>query len=266
MNSFAGAVNVASLAFRTDLMIRRLAGSTVEDRGEWLVVHTPANPTFWWGNFILSRGLLRPGDGRRWNALFAAEFPQATHRAFGIDGTAGEVGDPAELTALQVTEDVSTVLTATAVRKPPTPEASCRPLTGHEDWLQAARLRGACYNTANTDGLTLFQRRTLAEQRKLTEQGHGAWFGAFVERQMVSALGIVTDRSGLARYQSVETHPKHRRQGLASHLVYLASCYATDGLGAHTLAIVADPDYQAIRLYRSLGFADVEHQVKLQTP
>src|SRR5438128_354895 len=78
------------------------------------------------------------------------------------------------------------------------------------------------------------------------------------------ALGIVTDGRGLARYQAVETHPEHRRQGLARALVLAAGELATDRFGVGTLVIVADPGYVAIDLYRNLGFVDRETQVQLQ--
>ena len=42
-----------SLAWRTDLALLLAAGSEVDDRGDHLVVRTPANPGFYWGNFLL---------------------------------------------------------------------------------------------------------------------------------------------------------------------------------------------------------------------
>ena len=68
----------------------------------------------------------------------------------------------------------------------------------------------------------------------------------------------------MARYQDVGTHPDARRQGLAAALVGQAGRYAIDELGAKTLVIIADPDEPAIRVYRSVGFADHETQLNLQ--
>jgi hypothetical protein len=36
--------------------------------------------------------------------------------------------------------------------------------------------------------------------------------------------------------------------------------------GIRDLVIVADPDYSAIRIYRSLGFADAEIQIQVARP
>jgi ribosomal protein S18 acetylase RimI-like enzyme len=263
-------VDVTSLGFRTDLMLRRLAGSDVIDRGDHIVVRTPTNPNFWWGNFVLMAAPPQRGDGERWRTLFAAEFPTAGHLAFGVDGTTGDAGDPAELTALGVTVERSVVLTAAALAPParPNTEATYRPLTGDDDWAQAGTLRHALYaaddGTGGPQTNDGFVERRLAELRGLCDRGHAVWFGAFTQGALRSMLGVVSDGSGIARYQDVETHPEHRGQGLASTLVHLAGAHAQRDFDAGTLVIVADPDYLAIGIYRALGFRDSERQVQLQ--
>jgi len=243
-----------------------MAGSVVEDRGDWLVVRTLANPTFWWGNFLLFPTPPATGDIRRWITVFRTEFPDAVHRAFGVDGTAGETGSQEELKSLGVTADVSIVLTATSLKEPPPPKAVCRRLAGTDDWAQALQLRLAVDNQPDTEAYRMFLRRRVQEAMALAERGHGAWYGAFVEGRMASALGIVTDGSGVARYQSVESHPDYRRRGLARRLIYEAARYAIGELAAATVVILADPEYHAIELYRSLGFIDTERHVQLHGP
>jgi hypothetical protein len=46
-------VHVISLGFQTDLMVRALEGSEVIDHPDYVTVRSPANPEFWWGNFLL---------------------------------------------------------------------------------------------------------------------------------------------------------------------------------------------------------------------
>ncbi len=46
-------MDVTSLAYRTDLTVLRLSGSEIADLGDHLVVRTPADPSYWWGNFVL---------------------------------------------------------------------------------------------------------------------------------------------------------------------------------------------------------------------
>jgi predicted GNAT family acetyltransferase len=90
------------------------------------------------------------------------------------------------------------------------------------------------------------------------------WFGAFLDDVLVSQLGLVSASPGLARFQSVETHPAHRGRGLASTLVHAASQFGFAELGAQTLVMVADPDYVAVRIYRALGFIDAEIQLQAE--
>src|SRR5919108_6510214 len=80
-------VRVTSLGFRTDVALRVLEGAQVTDRGDYLVVRSPDNPDFWWGNFILMGGAPQPGSAAAWLARFAAEFPAARHVALGADTT-----------------------------------------------------------------------------------------------------------------------------------------------------------------------------------
>ena len=80
-------MQITSLGFRTDLALLRAGGSTVEDRGDHLVVRSPHNPTFWWGNFVLLDAPAPAGRVDHWLEIFAREFPDAAHVAIGIDGT-----------------------------------------------------------------------------------------------------------------------------------------------------------------------------------
>jgi predicted GNAT family acetyltransferase len=83
---------------------------------------------------------------------------------------------------------------------------------------------------------------------------------------LLASLGLVPDGQGAARFQTVQTHPDARNQGLASTLVHHASKYGLKELAAKTLVIVADPDYLAIRIYRAVGFEDTETQIQLIKP
>jgi len=252
-------VEVRSLGYRTDLAILALEGSQVTDRGDHLVIRTPGNPDYWWGNFLLLRDL-KPGSGSGWMARFAAEFPDAQHMALGLDETDAGTVDPHELAGM--TMERNAVMTATSVHAPPHPntEAVFRTLEGDDDWRQSFELAAAVH-AGEPGGDAGFLTAQLAAKRALTEAGHGAWFGAFLDGTLVSQLGLITTRkTALARYQSVETHPAARRRGLAGTLVRHASATTLTG-DTKTLVMVADPDDTAIRVYRSVGFTVTESQL-----
>jgi ribosomal protein S18 acetylase RimI-like enzyme len=256
--AYARWVNVISLGYRTDLMLLEMGGAVVVDRSTHMVVRTPSNPGFWWGNFLLLASPLREGDAEHWTHEFAEYFPDAHHLALGVDGTDGEAGVGEELAQLGVTLEVHAVLTADEMPAPDRlpPGVDVRPLSGDDDWEQAARVRFACDQGDSSDAAHReFVEARQADLRRMCEAGYGAWFGAFVDGRMEAGAGLFTDGSGLARYQSVETHPDHRRRGLASALIQHAGHWGLTELRAATLVIVADPDYHAIDLYRRLGFS-----------
>ena len=256
-------MEVRSLGYRTDLAILALEGSQVTDRGDHLVIRTPGNPDYWWGNFLLLRDL-KPGSGSGWMARFAAEFPDAQHMALGLDETDAGSVDPGELAGM--TMERNAVMTAASVHPPPHPNTGAvfRTLEGDGDWRQSFELAAAVH-AGEPGGDAGFLTAQLAAKRALTEAGHGAWFGAFLEGTLVSQLGLIANKTGLARYQSVETHPAARRRGLAGTLVWHASATTLTG-DTKTLVMVADPDDTAIRVYRSVGFTVTESQLSFIRP
>jgi GNAT superfamily N-acetyltransferase len=138
-------------------------------------------------------------------------------------------------------------------------EAEVRPLAGDGDWAQRIALAQAVYDEGRPP--SEFVTRRAAAERRRCEAGLGSWWGAFERGRLLSACGVFTAGTGLARYQDVETHPDGRRRGLAGAVVAAAARHAREALDADTLVIVADPDEDAHRLYESLGFARTESQV-----
>ena len=41
-----------SVGYRTDLFVCAFDG-VVEERDRYVVIRTPSNPSFWWGNYLL---------------------------------------------------------------------------------------------------------------------------------------------------------------------------------------------------------------------
>lgn len=260
-------MDIRSLGYRTDVMLRVLEGGECVDHGDHLVVRSPENPQFWWGNFLLLAEPPQPGRAAGWLSRFAAEFPAARHVALGIDVTDRNLADPAGFQAAGLTFEHDVVLTAAAVHEPARPNraAQYRPLAGPADWQQVAALRAACYPDEEA-GAGSFVERRITTQRRLAADGHGSWVGAFTGGQLVAQLGIFSAGRGIARYQSVETHPAARGQGLAGTLVYQAGRRAMAELAATTLVIVAGSGHQAERIYRSVGFEVSEDTVSFERP
>jgi ribosomal protein S18 acetylase RimI-like enzyme len=262
-------VDITNLGYRTDLALLEASGSELTDRGEYVLVRTLANPTYWWGNFLLFGTPFTAGTVAARLERFRAEFPDAKHVAIGIDGVDGVVGGEDELIAAGLEVDRSTVMTASQVLAPARPNTSAqyRFLRVDDDWEQLAGLTLAASATSEIDAsYEEFNRRRALACRALVESGRAEWFGAFEGDRLLASLGLAPDGQGAARFQTVQTHPDARGRGLASALVHRASTYGLEEFGAQTLVMVADPDYLAIRLYRALGFDDAETQVQVAKP
>ncbi len=265
-----GGVEVLSLAWRTDLALLAQSGSEVEHHPAYVVVRTPQNPTFRWGNFVLLRRtpLLRdlPGLAARVEAL----LPGLGHHAVGIDDPSAGREDVDRLRQPGWRVAVDTVLTSDRVLPPRQLQRSAvvRELSGDRDWSQKVALDLACAEGAGPD-YELFATRRAGAERAAVESRHGAWFGAFDGDRLLAGLGIFCAGEGLARFQTVQTHPEARRRGLAQALLHHAGTHALGELGARTLVLVADPDHHALDLYLGAGFVRTERQVSaecLRTP
>lgn len=259
-----------SAAWHTDLALLQQSGSTVEDHGSFLVVRTPDNPAFHWGNFLLLDAPPAPDAVDGWLATFADCLPGVRHRAIGVDLPHGSVDDLAPLGAAGLEPDLSTVLTRPAAVPfdVAAPEGHVvRTLEGDDDWAQRLPLTVARYADEEGPGYADFVARRISSERVRCEAGHGAWWGAFdSDGSLRCTLGVFDAGGGLARYQDVETHPGSERRGLASAVLAAAGAHAADALGATTLVIVADPEAGAVRLYRRLGFTDTEVQLAASRP
>jgi ribosomal protein S18 acetylase RimI-like enzyme len=257
-------MNVSSLGFRTDLALLAASGSVVEDRGTHLVVRSPDNPSYFWGNFFLLAEPPVPGGEREVVDAFRTEFPLADHVSIGID--TAELSDDARAAfeAAGMTVDVATVLTATSLQPPREVDAEVRALDGDEDWEARARLSRQLHPSIPEERFLTYARQKNAQERRLVDAGRGTRLGAFVGDRLVSTAGIFVAEEGVARFQSVETHPDHRRRGLAAAVVHAAGQHALDRLGVTTLVIVADTDGEAVGVYRRLGFADAERQLMME--
>jgi ribosomal protein S18 acetylase RimI-like enzyme len=230
-------------------------------------VRSPTNPTYWWGNFLLFDDAPRPGDGERWERLFAeafAEHPEVTHVALAWDCTDGEVGEArTELVARGFELEATAGLVGTPDQIHPHPRANAEvevvaldPAPGRDEglWeqvteLQLAQAPGEVASDYHRSFLTTRQRQL----RERFQAGDGYWYVALDDGRVVGSLGIVVT-DARARYQLVDTAASHRRRGVATRLVVDGARHAASRHPIDTFVIAADPDYHALAIYESVGF------------
>jgi GNAT superfamily N-acetyltransferase len=242
------------LSWHTDIAVLAASGSSVEEHADHLVVRTPADPTYHWGNFVLVTDASAVDDADRWAALFATCFPDARHRAIGL---AADPADPGAWEALGMRIEHEDVLVRDApLERRPLPEGYVvRPLESDDDWSQSHEMRLADLTDEQrvAPGRQEHQRRATEARRRLVATGHAVFLGAFAGDELAADLGILDCGDGVARYQDVMTKASHRRRGLTSHLLGEASAWAA-ARGVHAWVILADAGEAPSRLYQKLGF------------
>jgi RimJ/RimL family protein N-acetyltransferase len=259
-----------SLGWRTDLNFARFDGELIE-RDDCLVVRTPSNPTYWWGNFLLFDHAPRAGDAEEWTRRFEAEIgrrqAESRHTTFGVDAREDFVL-PDDFVQRGFTLYASNVLTTRreqlrAPRKALSSGFRVATLKLPEQAPEAVELQVLCDagEHESVEGYRLFRQRQMARCEAMRRQGLGDWFGVFEEtasgERLVADCGLFHAGPGgdaLGRFQHVETHPAFRRLGLCSALIHAVCADAFERLQLHTLVIVADPLDVAIGLYESIGF------------
>lgn len=261
-------MHVRSLGYRTDLIFHRFSGVVV-DRGSYLVIRTPDNPTYRWGNFLLFDAPPAPIDRVRWEALFAKEIgipPEVAHKVFGWDAADGREGEIAPFVAAGYRLETSVVMAAGTLSKPPNdnPALTVRQLGSDADFAEMLELHVLCRDPGEGEaGYRTFWGANVQGFRKIIAAGLGAWFGAFWGGTLVGSMGLFVEGE-LARYQAVVTHPAFRRRGVCRTLLFEVGRYGLENLGAKTLVIVADEAYFAKDIYASVGFKARERQVGLE--
>jgi GNAT superfamily N-acetyltransferase len=250
-------VNVRSIALTTDLALAATRGR-IADRGGYLVVETPDDPGYYYGNLLVLPAPPQPGELARWMRTFGDEFgdnPAIRHVTLCWDGITGDVPAADDLRGAGFSIDRYEVMVAETVDAP-RPALPIRALTADE--LVTTADLAWTLGDRHDETYRQFLYRRAAWHRNLVNRGIARFFGAFDGPALVASLGIVRVVD-VGRYQDVQTLPAYRRRGLARALLATAA-HAARADGAERVVIVSEPESAAARLYARAGFRTIEHQ------
>jgi len=234
------------------------------DHGDYLSVLTPDNLEYFYGNFLLYPAPPKAGDIDAWRDRFAEVFdlyPAVRHETFQWLPTGS--ADPEALVEFRQAGfrvDEVSVLSATTVHtdKPPPEGVSFRPITTGAEWLAVTDAQSAeGFPGIPVEEFRRYKDAMFANYRRMAEQGLGDWWGAFKGDTLVADMGLFFGK-GVGRFQSVETAPEHRRQGICRAMVYYVS---KQGFAAHpgiSLILHAEAGEVAREIYRSVGYEEIE--------
>jgi len=254
---------ITSIGFLSETLFQQYNG-IIRDLGDCIEVRTPNNYDFWFGNYLLLERPPTPAEICSWIARFDRVFAGVNdvhHKCLQWPGNGSDTAEMrAEFERMGWEFDQTSVLCATAshaVR--PVPEGlELRPVTSNSDWERVLNLhvltRPSGFGEA---AYRAFKAKRLAAFKALARAGHGQWFGAFKGADLVANMGIF-HHNGISRFQEVSTHQSHRRQGICAALVHYVSCTEQAARAGNQMVILADQGEPAERIYKSLGYAEIE--------
>ena len=237
------------------------ADAQIQDNGDHIIVATPDNPDFYFGNFVIFAKPPTLDSISVWENIFSQNFPKAEHKAFAWQGHI-TTDDSTKLKArgYQIYEHIVLQRNTNPSSTPQT-DLTCRPLVSDADWdaavqnhyearqlseeLQKKRLR--------------FLQKLFAKFRRLTLGQSAVWYGAFLQDELIGTLGICACEN-LGRFQEVVLKEKFRSQGFGTQFVALAMNDALTRLPIDTFVIVAEAGSVAERVYRKLGFGEATRE------
>lgn len=242
---------------RTDLQLVALTGD-VRDHGDAVAVRSPDEPAYYFGNYLLLRGAPSADEVPRRIAQARAAFadlPGVAHVCLVWEGPGLDPSAHAAAIAAGAGVEETVALELTDVVPPASP-FEVRPL-GPDDHDASTALNRAADPTEDDDpSYRAWKERRRVTWRRWIEEGHVVWYGAFRDGVLMGQCGMAL-LGDIGRFQEVETHPDHRRQGVCTALIANVARRALDA-GAARVVLGADPDGPALALYRRLGFRETE--------
>jgi ribosomal protein S18 acetylase RimI-like enzyme len=260
--------------WHTDFVLHRF-GAEVLEREDCLVVRTPANPSFYWGNCLLLPQAPRDEDLALWLARFDAEIaqrqPLSRHVAIGVDAAYGGQPLPAWRAAgFHVQRTTMLCLHPGGLQPPARPArggVTVRPLdlaTEHDAVIEVEATDAGGFEPA---GYRAYLRLQGQRYRAMQAAGLLHWFGLWCDGTLAASCGLLRDAAApgaSARFQRVVTHDAWRRRGLCTALVHAVTRHAFEQWRAAAVYMAADPDDVAIGIYRTLGYRDLSAAFGLQ--
>lgn len=255
------------LGWRTAFILHRFDGQVTE-RDDCLVVRTPSNPGYYWGNFLLLPRAPRDEDLAHWLARFDAEVaahaPASQHVAIGVDAPyAGEELMAWQGAGFERFDTAVLELQAGGLKAARAPRGAVRfrpfDIAAEIDQLLAQQ-------TVDTDGFEPvrhadFRRAMLRRYAAMQARGLASWFGVWCDGVLAADCGLIrtaAEPGAIARFQHVGTHPAWRRRGLCGALVHAVAEWGFTCWRAERLVMCADPADVAIGIYERLGFSRVD--------
>lgn len=230
-------------------------GGLHHDRGGWIAVQTPANPTFWYGHRLILPASPWVEGVAVWRRRWLAENPDPQRRPprayLSWECPAPDPESVARATDEEIALDEQVIRVHRGPPPqlpPPPPGLALRPLVGDAEWGAIITISARAFDDP-IDFLSWDQ----TDRRARVERGLGVEWGAFLDGRLVGHCGLMWGE-GEARFQDVAVDPAAQGRRIAAYLIAAALAdHAVRHPGAPAW-IVAELDSRAGRIYEALGF------------
>ncbi|MDG2167065.1 MAG: GNAT family N-acetyltransferase [Opitutales bacterium] len=250
-----------NIGYLTDCIFHKLNG-IIEKKEDYILIKTPSNPTYYWGNLLHFQQAPKRGSFARWMDYFKKEFGKnCIHVTFAWDEEAkGEIKDFLAA-GFDWNEQIVLHLDEPQLDFELNKDVDVRPISTEEDWRAVIDLQIQMNDQEKTPGFIEFKEKAFATIRNNQEQGYGSWWGAFLNGKLVGDMGLFfDDDNGIGRFQIVETRPDFQNRRICKTLLKSVITHAIEVRGISTLVIVTESNNHARHVYRSCGFADHSKQ------
>ena len=250
--------------FKTDFFFLK-EGGIVEEFEDYILIKTPNNPTFYFGNYLLLKNAPKSDQRADLEKLFDEIITVKETRHYNFCWTDPSKEDYSDFINAGYEYQVCLSLVAykddLIVPKRLNEEIEIRAFDGESDWQKWLELEIEEREPSSTEeGFTVYIEKKKTKYLKMCEKGKGNFYGAFINGELAASAGLFFE-DGVGRFQMVVTRTKHRRKGICTTLIYTMMKKYFQKLDY--LVIVAVEGYHALDIYKNLGFKEKDYQVSL---
>lgn len=260
--------------WRSDFILHRFS-ALIDERDDCIVVRTPDNPGYYWGNFVLLPQAPQNDDLARWLGRFEREVvlrqPVCKHVAIGVNAVPADEQLPAWFAAgFERIETAIIEQHAGELRAPTKPARGrfeLRQLDLITELEAVVALQCTDMHGFEPQGYAEHRRQQMRRYAAMAQQGLAAWFGLWCDGVLAADCGLMRDgkqAGATGRFQRVVTDPAYRRRGLCSALVHGVTAWGFEHWGLGRILMCADPHDVALGIYESLGYRRIDSEWCLQ--